>query len=138
MPKQHDDPAPDPDLVLMTIVNRVVRGYMNDRAKNKSGIDPDNFKANGKTNWEAVPISFKEARQSIGESLFLEFRSRREQAFVAHFAQTLFATKHFLPEDQFNTLGNALINRTEDVKTLTLMSLSANSWSSTSKKENPQ
>jgi len=127
MPKLPDDPPPDPDLLLMTLVHRLVRGYVNDRAQRKSGINLDKFKDGDKINWDALPKEFAEARRAVGESLFLEFRSRRDQAFVSHFSQTLFAAKQFLSEDQFTAIGHALLNRTDDVKTLTLMSLSANS-----------
>lgn len=127
MPKLPDDPPPDPDLLLMTLVHRLVRGYVNDRAQRKSGINLDKFKDGDKINWDALPKEFAEARRAVGESLFLEFRSRRDQAFVSHFSQTLFSAKQFLSEDQFTAIGHALLNRTDDVKTLTLMSLSANS-----------
>jgi len=125
MPKLPD--APDPELLLMTLVYRLVRSYVNDRAKSKSGIDPRKVKEGDKINWKNMPQVFKDERRKVGESLFLEFRSRREQAFVDHFAQTLFSAKQFLSEDHFMTIGHALLHRTEDVKTLTLMSLSANS-----------
>lgn len=127
MPKLPDDPPPDPDLLLMTLVHRLVRGYVNDRAQRKSGINLDKFKDGDKINWDALPNEFSEARRAVGESLFLEFRSRRDQSFVSHFSQTLFSAKQFLSEDQFTAIGHALLNRTDDVKTLTLMSLSANS-----------
>jgi CRISPR-associated protein Cmx8 len=104
-----------------------VRNYVNERAKSKSGINPEKFKVGEKIDWDSLPKEFYEARKSIGESLFLEFRSRREQAFIDHFAQTLFSSKQYLSEDQFTTIGHALLKQTDDVKTLTLMSLSANS-----------
>lgn len=127
MPKLPDDPPPDPELLLMTLVHKLVRSYVNDRAKSKSGVNLDKFKEGDKINWDALPKEFYEARRSVGESLFLEFRSRREQAFIDHFAQTLFSAKQFLSDEHFTTIGHALLHRTEDVKTLTLMSLSANS-----------
>lgn len=120
------DPA-NADARLMLLINRLVRSYLSERAKKKSGIDPEKHKEGEKVHWDSVPQSYKDARRDAGESLFLEFRSRREQAFVDHFAQTLFAAKQYLSEDQFTVIGQALLNRTEDVKTLTLMALSANS-----------
>ena len=127
MTKVADGPPLDPDSLLISLVHRLVRGYVTERAQRKSGIDLDRFKVADKINWEGPPKEFYEARRSVGESLFLEFRSRRDQAFIDHFAQTLFAAKQFLTDEQFVTIGHALLHRTEDVKTLTLMSLSANS-----------
>ena len=127
MPQSTDESPPDPELLLMTLVHRLVRNYVNERAKSKSGINPEKFKAGEKIDWDSMPKEFYEARKSVGESLFLEFRSRRDQAFIDHFAQTLFSSKQYLSEDQFTAIGHALLKQTDDVKTLTLMSLSANS-----------
>ncbi len=121
-----NDPA-DADTVLMELLHRLTRTYLTARAKEKSGIDPEKFKDGDKIAWDKLPKDFYDARRAAGESLFYEFRSRRDQSFVAHFSQTFFATKQFLSADQYTEIGHALLNRTEDVKTLTLMALSANS-----------
>ncbi len=117
----------DEDTKLMDIIHRLVRQYVTERAEKKSGIEIDNFKEGDKIKWERVPKGFKDDRRSVAETLFLEFRSRRDQAFVDHFSQTLFSAKQFLSVEQFKSIGHALLHRTEDVKTLTLMALSANS-----------
>jgi CRISPR-associated protein Cmx8 len=118
---------PDPDDQLMVLIHRITRTYLAERAKQKSGIDPEGFKDGDKINWDKVPQDFYDARRAAGESLFLEFRSRRDQAFVDHFAQTFFSAKQFVSQDQYSEIGRALLRRPEDVKTLTLMALSANS-----------
>lgn len=125
-PKPGDDP-PNTDDLLMMLIHRLTRTYLSERAKQKSGIDPEKFKDGNKIAWDKLPKDFYDARRAAGESLFLEFRSRREQAFVEHFAQTFFATKQYVSEDHYTEIGRALLRRTEDVKTLTLMALSANS-----------
>lgn len=122
-----NDPPPDADDLLMMLIHRLTRTYLTERAKQKSGIDPEKFKDGDKIAWDKLPKDFYDARRAAGESLFLEFRSRREQAFVEHFAQTFFATKQYVSEDHYSEIGRALLRRTEDVKTLTLMALSANS-----------
>ena len=53
--------------------------------------------------------------------------SRREQDFVDHFTATFCYVKQFLPEDDFRVVAEALLTKPEDVKTLTLLALSANS-----------
>ncbi len=118
---------PDADDQLMMLIHRITRTYLTERAKKKSGIDPEKFKDGDKIAWDKLPKDFYDARRSAGESLFLEFRSRRDQAFIQHFSQTFFATKQYVSEDHYTEIGRALLNRTEDVKTLTLMALSANS-----------
>lgn len=121
------DPPPDPDDLLMMLIYRLTRTYLAERARQKSGIDPEQFSQGGKINWEKLPKDYYDARRAAGESLFLEFRSRRDQAFIDHFAQTFFATKQYVSEEQYSEVGRALMHRSEDVKTLTLMALSANS-----------
>jgi CRISPR-associated protein Cmx8 len=127
MNQSPDDSPSDPQSLLIKLVHQVVRNYVNERTKARSGIDPEKFKAGEKIEWNALPKEFFEERKKVGESLFLEFRSRRDQAFIDHFAQTLFSSKQYLSEGQLTTLGQALLNQTDDVKTLTLISLSANS-----------
>ena len=121
------DPPPDGDDLLMMLIHRIVRTYLTKRAEQKSGVELDKFKDGDKVAWEKLPDDFHKARRAAGESLFLEFRSRRDQAFVEHFAQTFFATKQYISEDHYSEIGRALLNRTDAVKTLTLMALSANS-----------
>ncbi|MDY3562202.1 type I-MYXAN CRISPR-associated protein Cmx8 [Gemmata sp. JC673] len=122
-----DDKSPEADDLLMMLIHRLTRTYLAARAKEKSGIDPEQFKDGDKIAWDKLPKDFHDARRAAGESLFYEFRSRRDQAFVQHFAQTFFATKQYVSEDHYTEIGRALMTRTDDVKTLTLMALSANS-----------
>ena len=121
-----ESPPPD-DKGLASLLHRIVRTYVTDRAEARSGIDLDKFRKGDRIEWEALPPKFAEERRKVGESLFLELRSRREQAFIEHFTRTLFSGKQFLSEGNYSVVGLALLNRTDDVKTLTLLALSANS-----------
>jgi CRISPR-associated protein Cmx8 len=125
MPETERPPTPPP-----VIVNRVVRSYLLTRTKDKTGIDPDKFKtAEGEIDYKAVPGEFNEAKQKLAQSLILEFRSRRDQAFVDHFATTFFSVTQRLNEPDRMELANLLTvaDRRDDLKTLTLLALSANS-----------
>jgi CRISPR-associated protein Cmx8 len=122
--------AERPKASLPVIVNRVVRSYMLIRTKDKTGIDPDKFKtADGDIDYKQVPSEFNETKQRIAQSLFLEFRSRQDQAFVEHFAATFFSVTQRLVEADRLELAELLMNpdHCERLKTLTLLSLSANS-----------
>jgi CRISPR-associated protein Cmx8 len=129
-------PPPVEPPPLTVLINRLVRSYVNARAEERSGIDLEKFKEgdgqNRRVNWQRVPADFGKERAKVAQSLFLEFRSRRDQAFVHHFAQTLFAVPQYMSEtdrDQ-EQIAHALLydGRIDDVKTLTLMALSAASW----------
>lgn len=116
------------------IINRIVRNYLNSRAESKTGIRLDSFRGDKKeVQWDSIPAKvldeFNAAKLKVAESLFLEFRSRKEQAFVDHFAATFFSVTQRLNEDDRLELADMLINeeRREDLKTLSLLALSANS-----------
>lgn len=127
MPNDPQQSPPDPNDKLAELVYRLVRTYLSVKAKDKSGIDPEKFKAGDKIQWDNVPGKYKDDRRQIAESLFLEYRSRRDQAFSDQFVARLGAVKQFISENDYVTVSNALLNRCDDVKTLTLLALSANS-----------
>jgi len=132
MPEAERPPTP-----LAVIVNRVVRTYLRSRTEDKTGIRLDESKtSDGDVDWKSVKPEFNEAKQKLAESLFLEFRTRKDQAFVNHFAATFFGVTQRLTHTDHLELANALTNappnlqgvdRRDDLKTLTLLALSANS-----------
>ena len=125
---QNDSQSPpDPNDKLAELVYRLVRTYLAVEAADKSGIDPEKFKTGDKIQWENVPKEYKDARQQIFKTLFMEYRSRHDQAFVNHFVARLGAVKQYIGEADYIAVSQALITRCEDVKTLTLLALSANS-----------
>mgnify|MGYP006869430243 FL=1 len=118
---------PEPNDKLAQLIYRLVRSYLAAMAADKSGVRLDGFKSDDKIQWENVPREYKEARQRAAETLFLEYRSRHDQAFVNHFVARLGAVKQYLNEGDYVLVSQALMTRCEDVKTLTLLALSANS-----------
>ena len=136
MQKSKSDPLTPPDgesPPLTSIINRLVRNYVFRRAEERSGIDLGSYREEGRINWERVPRSFNDEKAKVAESLFLEFRSRREQTFVDHFAQTFFAVPQYLSDSDRDQeqIARALVydrGRIDEIKTLTLMALSAASW----------
>jgi CRISPR-associated protein Cmx8 len=115
---------------LTLLVNRLVRNYVLRRAEDRSGVRLDSFRDGDRTDWERVPRAFNDEKAKVAASLFLEFRSRRDQAFIDHFAQTFFAVQQYLSDRDQGHIADALLGerRVDDVKTLTLMALSAVSW----------
>jgi CRISPR-associated protein Cmx8 len=115
---------------LPVIINRVVRSYLLTRSKEKTGINLEKFTTpTGEIDYKAIPAEFNETKQKLAQSLFLEFRSRKDQAFVDHFATTFFSVTQRLAEPDRLELADVLVNpdRRDDLKTLALLSLSANS-----------
>jgi CRISPR-associated protein Cmx8 len=126
---------PKPDLPV--IVNGLVKCYLHALAETKQDCSLDKYRDSQKhVQWGKIPQEildcFNEAKRKIAESMFMEFRSRKDQAFVDLFASRLFAIKQYLTEDAQLELADALVNsdnpeRRDDLKTLTLLALSANS-----------
>jgi CRISPR-associated protein Cmx8 len=132
---QSSEPVEAP---LPLLIHRLVKAYVTSKAKEKASVPKKKLK-------ELCPEKRKEVyeqREKIAASIFLEMRSRREQDFVDHFTATFCSTKQFLPERDFRIVAEALLAKPEDiqhftsperrlhrddVKTLTLLALSANS-----------
>lgn len=134
MPEADRVAAPRPQSAPAVIINRVVRNYLLTRAADKAGVQLAKFEsAEGDIDWKAIPTEFNEAKQKLAQSLFLEFRSRKDQAFVDHFAATFFSVTQRLAEADRLDLAQMLVphdhseDRRDDLKTLTLLALSANS-----------
>jgi CRISPR-associated protein Cmx8 len=132
MAKQNPEAAgPQPQTPLSLVINRLIRSYILRRAEEKSGVELKAFEVNGKIDWDRVPAEFYEEKQKLAQGAFLEFRSRRDQAFVDHFVATFCSVKQYLSEADYQVVAKALLDRDheqrDDVKTLTLLALSANS-----------
>ncbi len=123
MPETDDDKLS----AFALTVHKMVRAYLNERAKDKSGIDPDTFKKDGRIDWDAMPEEYAKVRQKLGLSLILEFRPRREQAFIDHFTGTFCSVKQYLRDEDMAAVSVKLLREHETVKTITLLALSANS-----------
>jgi CRISPR-associated protein Cmx8 len=123
--------GPEPEKPLAVLINRLIRNYLYRRAEERSGVDLEKYQTDKGIDWAKVPADFNEAKQKFAEGAFLEFRSRREQAFVDHFVATFCSVKQFLSDEDYQMVAAALLDRDtdrrEDVKTLTLLALSANS-----------
>ena len=131
--KSMGEPA-SPNTPPPVILNRIVRNYLQAKAQPKSGVKLDKYSnENGDIQWDSIPKdqldAFNKAKNKLAEGLFLEFRSRRDQAFVDHFAATFFSVTQRLSDADRLELSNMLIvsERRDDLKTLTLLALSANS-----------
>ncbi len=125
--------AAAPPTPLSLLIHRLVREYVLRKTEEKSGLKWEDFKEkkvrDEKTGKERidVPEAYRSARERIASGVFLEMRSRREQDFVDHFTAVFCSVRQFLPEDDFRLVADALLSQPDNVKTLTLLALSANS-----------
>ena len=74
-----------------------------------------------------VPSEYREAREKIVSDVFLAMRSRREQDFVDYFTATICSVGYYLSPEDFQLVADKLLRSPEDLKTMTMLALSANS-----------
>jgi CRISPR-associated protein Cmx8 len=131
------DATAAPDLVDHLIYD-MVRRYVRTLACEKAGVkeeDPESW------------MKTAEERRAVCSKLFLEIRSRDGEDFVRHFTATFGSVPQWLDEERYLVIASALMRahaddicdqrpRTrDDVKTLTLLALSAHSRSIRASKE---
>jgi hypothetical protein len=87
MPESDRGNTPRPRPELPVIVNRVVYSYLLTLTEAKPGCSLEKYRdPQRRVQWEKIPHealqTFNEAKRKIAQSLFLEFRSRKDQALV--------------------------------------------------------
>ena len=111
---------------LALCVHRLIRDYANRRTEEKSGKKYADFRdqkdKNGRIKY---PQEYREAREKICSDAFLAMRGRRDQAFVEYFTGTIGSIPQYLPEDDYLVVSKALLTDWEQVKTLSMLALSA-------------
>jgi CRISPR-associated protein Cmx8 len=104
------------------LVYDFVRGYVYGKLEAKHGLTWDAVKGD-----DSRRAEYDQKKNAIAKDAFLAVRSRTGEDFVAYFAGALASTPHRLSQEEFSALAHALRERTEDVRTLTLLALSAHS-----------
>lgn len=113
------------DEQLQRLIYKLIRSYVETRTRDRASLDKD-------TRFEAMSPAekqrYSEAKPKVASNAFLSLRGRRDQDITDYFAGTLSAFGRHLSEDEFVLLGDALLRTPEKVKNLTLLALSAHSW----------
>lgn len=136
------------------VVYRLVKQYVREKASARLGVstaDQDAwYRATHDPESKRERWAYQDARRHVAQGLFLALRSRHDDDFVEHFTATLGGVAQYLPENDYAILAAALMRaftdehgenrpRTrEDVKTLTLLALSAQSRSLTAGYDEPE
>jgi CRISPR-associated protein Cmx8 len=134
-PAQEKSPMTGPHAspeAVDAIIYDLVRAYVRERACLRAGVRTDD-----ETWW----MKTADERRDVCAKLFLEFRSRHGDEFVAYFSDTIASVAQWLDEPRFLEVTRALMRsyadeegpdrpRTrDDVKTLTMLALAAHSRS---------
>ncbi len=114
----------------------MIGAYVRQKTEAKSNLKWSDFRdkktPDGKM---SIPAAYIDAKRKICMDTFLAMRSRREQEFIEYFTGTVCSVPHFLPADDYIFVSQALLeeNGWGKVKTLSLLALSAHSWTTDSR-----
>ena len=124
----HMPDAPRPPAPLPVLVEQVVRSYLLGKAKKKCNIDP---KTKMKELTKEQQADVYKRKRDVAQEAFLAAKSRHDQDFIAYFSEVLCSAGTYFDRntEDFQAFAGQLIDgtKTADIKTLTLLSLSANS-----------
>lgn len=116
-----ESPGINTEEALDVLVYKMIRNYVNRKVESKTGL-----------RWDAVPPGKRrevdEAREKIARQAFLDVRSRSGSDFEGYFAGTLCSVPQFIKPEDFTRLSAALRKDADNLRTLTLLALSAASW----------
>ncbi len=120
--------GPAPQTPLPVLIHQLIARYVLRKTEDRTGKKWEEIKERktpeGKID---VPKDWREAREKVASDAFLGVRSRREQDFVDFFTATFCYVRQYLPEADYCAVAQALLDQPENVKTLTMLALSANS-----------
>lgn len=112
-------------------VHDLVRSYVNRRTEDKCGISYDAFKDKRDERGNVImPQAYREAREKVCTDAFLAIRGRNDGDFLEYFAGTICSVPQYLNRDDFLAVTQALFEDWEKVKTISMLALSAASWTS--------
>lgn len=115
------------DDALARRVYRLIGDYVLHKTKDKTGKDKSSFPKNEK-GYPVYSPGYLEAREKVSKDAFLAMRSRRDEDFVEYFTGSICSVSHFLPEEEYLAVSQALVEKPGMVKNLAMLALSAHSW----------
>jgi CRISPR-associated protein Cmx8 len=104
------------------LILQMVKRYVNRKLEGKHQIKISDVYASPQDSEE------RKKKAKIAKGAFLEVRSRSEKTdFINYFASTICSVPQFIQEDHFVQLTKDLYENTDEIRTLTMLALSANS-----------
>jgi CRISPR-associated protein Cmx8 len=102
-------------------VYQLVGTYLTKKLKGKYGLEWNAIKGN-----PAKEKEYQEMKEKLARDAFLAIRSRsNKEDFIEYFAATICSVSQHLNQQAYLKVAEDLFNRTEDIRTLTMLALSA-------------
>lgn len=103
---------------LEQIIYWMIRNYISMKLASKYGFKKEEMKT-GK---------YIEMKEKLAKETFLAIRSRTGGDFISYFSSSICSVGQYMNEDRFLTLTKALFDETDKVRTLSMLALSAVSY----------
>jgi CRISPR-associated protein Cmx8 len=116
---------------LERLIYDMVRGYVSRRLGSKYDLTWDKVKEN-----EKLKRDYNEKKEKLAKEAFLAIRSRTGADFIEYFSSTICSVPQYLDEQRYLTVSSSLLEEPERVRTLAMLALSANAWTSKPKESN--
>jgi CRISPR-associated protein Cmx8 len=102
-------------------VYQLIGTYLTKKLKGKYGLEWNAIKGN-----PAKEKEYQELKEKLAREAFLAIRSRsNKEDFIEYFAATICSVSQHLNQQAYLKVAEDLFNRTEDIRTLTMLALSA-------------
>jgi len=115
---------------------RLIENYVRRKLKSKYGLEwksewklPNGNTKEQRDNRNNLPDyrDYEEKKNKVAKSAFLDVRSRTEKMdFINYFVSSLCSVPQYMKQDDYIVLTKALYENTDQIRTLTLLALSAN------------
>jgi len=123
-PETNDAALPE-NVSEETLIYRVVSNYLRHKLKSKHQLEWKPEWKGARDNKPAEMKEYEEKKAKLAREAFLAIRSRTDQDFVEYFVSTLCSVPQSMGEQRFVSLTKALVEREDDIRTLTMLALAA-------------
>lgn len=112
---------------LPLLIYGLIQEYVRRRSEEKSGETYDEFKKKkNEKGYVDYPLKYREAVEKVCSDAFLAMRGRREKDFIEYFTGTICSVPQWIgKKEDYMLVSNALIEKWDDVKTFSMLALSA-------------
>lgn len=107
---------------IESLILKIVETYIFGKLESKYDLTWEKSKGDPKKE-----LTYREKKESIAKECFYAVRSRTDEDFINYFASTICSVPHRLKQDEFVFLTKHLYERPEQVRTITMLALSARS-----------
>lgn len=118
-PEQDDTNLPE-GVSDQALIYRTVANYLRYKLDSKYKLVWKNVQGNPK-----AESDYREMKAKLAREAFLAIRSRTGQDFIDYFVSTLCSVSQSMSEQRFVALTQALVNDTDNIRTLTMLALAA-------------